>query len=318
MPGLVDQGPKEHKQTGHNNKYRQQCKQNGLDQAYGHIRADLELHKDHGKQTADGGQAAGADLRDGFGQGYDGRFPNGLCFVLFFKTVYKNNGIVQRKRQLQNTGNRVADKRDFFQHKVAACIAHHGDDKGHQQYGHFPVSLGGEQQYHHHNNCHIDHNDLYFGSNCILQRGAQVRGETGIVPLQGFLYKIQCGKAAIVLFSVREGNIKKSRGIDIVIPAVIIVYVLHAFKPGKNISQGLAFFFRDVAHHDPCGSISDELFVHDIQRLTGFGRIWQKSGQIIFHFHPVPGEKGEHEGDQRHQKEQIPFIHHKGGQFYPK
>ena len=102
------------------------------------------------------------------------------------------------------------------------------------------------------------------------------------------------------------------------IPAVIIVYVLHAFKPGKNISQRLAFFFRNVAHHDPCGSISDELFVHDIQRLTGFGRIRQKSGQIIFHFHPVPGEKGEHQGDQRHQKEQIPFIHHKGGQFYPK
>ena len=55
MFGFVHQWAEQHKQSRHDYKHRQQGKQHSFDQADGHIRADLKLHKHHGNQTTDGG-----------------------------------------------------------------------------------------------------------------------------------------------------------------------------------------------------------------------------------------------------------------------
>ena len=75
--GFLHEGTKQHQQSRHNDKHRQQCKQHSLDQTNCHIRADLKLHKHHGNHTTDGSQAAGGDLRNTLAQSSDHRFPQG-------------------------------------------------------------------------------------------------------------------------------------------------------------------------------------------------------------------------------------------------
>ena len=63
---LIHKISEDHQESRHHQEHRQQGKQDGLDQADGHVRAQFELHEHHGDQTADRGQAACPDLRDRF------------------------------------------------------------------------------------------------------------------------------------------------------------------------------------------------------------------------------------------------------------
>ena len=62
--GLIHEVAEDHQEARHHQENGEQGEQDGLDQADGHIRAQLELHEHHGDQAADGGQAARPDLRD--------------------------------------------------------------------------------------------------------------------------------------------------------------------------------------------------------------------------------------------------------------
>ena len=63
--GAVDERAEEHQQPRHHKKRRQQREGDGLNEADGHVRAELELHEQHRDHAADRGEAARADLRDG-------------------------------------------------------------------------------------------------------------------------------------------------------------------------------------------------------------------------------------------------------------
>ena len=122
---FFNQWPKQHQQARHDNKYRQQCIEDGLDQADAHVRADLELHEEHGAQAADGGEGTGTDLRDGLAERCDGGFPGGQCLVLLLEAIAENDGVVQRQCQLKNARNGIGDKGDLAQQKVASLIQDH-------------------------------------------------------------------------------------------------------------------------------------------------------------------------------------------------
>ena len=60
--------PKQHQQSRHKYKHAQKRVKYSLDKTYAHVRAYLELHKQHCRKTAYRCQGACAYLRDGFGQ----------------------------------------------------------------------------------------------------------------------------------------------------------------------------------------------------------------------------------------------------------
>lgn len=76
--------------------------------------------------------------------------------MLLPEVVAEDDGVIQGEGQLQNAGDGVGHEGNRAQQEVAALVQDHGDDKGQQQHRHFAVGLAGEQQYHHHNDRHVE------------------------------------------------------------------------------------------------------------------------------------------------------------------
>ena len=148
--GLFHPGAKDHQKARHDEEHRQNGVGDGLDEADGHIRADLELHEHHGHQTAHGGQTAGRDLRDALGQRFNDRFLQRQGLVFLTEVVGEDDGVVQRQRQLQNARDRVGHEGNGAEQKVRTAVEHHGNGKGEQQHGDLGVGLRGENQQNHH------------------------------------------------------------------------------------------------------------------------------------------------------------------------
>ena len=85
--GGIDPAAEQHQKPGHQRKHREQAEQNCLDQHGGHINADAEMHKAQSRQTADGGQRAGGNFRNGLGQRRNAGLPGGFGFMLIAEAV---------------------------------------------------------------------------------------------------------------------------------------------------------------------------------------------------------------------------------------
>ena len=205
--GFVHQRAKQHQIPGHKYEHGQQGKHNCLDQAQGHVGADLKLHEQHGRQAADGGHAAGADLRDAFAQSGDHRLPNGQLLPFLFIAVAQNHRIVQGQCQLQNAGNGVGDKGNSAHQELGALIEDHGRQERQQQHGNLRIGLGGEQQHRHHDNGNDHHDHTDFLRDDFRLGISQGCGYIIVLPLQMGLDRIQNLQALVVGLAEIEGDL---------------------------------------------------------------------------------------------------------------
>ena len=195
--GPIHQRTEQHQKSRHHNKNRQECKQDRFNETNRHIRADAELHKHHGDQSADGGQAARANLRDCLAQRHNHRLANRKKLVLLLVPVAENDGVVKRQSQLENAGHGIGDEGDLSQQKVRAEIENHRHNKGENQHRYFRVCLRGEQQHDDDDHRHIHHNNADLAVNCLLlgisKLGRYIQiisGESRLDLLQGIKTRI--------------------------------------------------------------------------------------------------------------------------------
>ena len=268
--GLVHVGAEEHQQTRHDHEHRDHREEDGLDEAGSHIRADLELHEQHGHQTADGGQGAGADLRDALAQRLDDSFLQRHGLVLFFKVVAEDDGIVQRQGQLQDVRHRVGDEGDGAQQEVGAHVQDHAHHEGEDEDGHLGVGLGGEDQHHHNDDGDVHHDDPHLGINGLLLGVAQRGGDVDVVVGQILLHPVEGLEALVVLLGVVEGDGVEGRYrvLIIVVCGVVVVQHLDALQLGELIGKCVSLVGGDVGHHDIGRAVGRELILHDVQTQT--------------------------------------------------
>ena len=238
--------------------------------------------------------------------------------MFLFEAVTENNGVVQRKSQLQDTGNGVGHKRDGTQEKICTHIQDHGGDESQEQHRYFRPGLAGQEQHHHHNDRHIYHDDVDFSADDFRTGVAQVGRDIDIVTCQHILYLRQGVQTLVFVLIVVEGHGVKGGSVGVVGGAVVEVHALDAFYGGDTFLQSQGVPIRQVRHHHLCGTEGGKLFFHDIDALFGFGLLRQVLGQVVLYRHPVPGEQGEDQADGHYQKDQVPFVHDDAGQFQHK
>ena len=312
----VDEGAEQHQKARHHHEGGQQREQDGFDEAQGHIGAQLELHEQHGHQTADGGQAAGADLGDGFAQGDDDGLPQVQQPVFLLEAVAEDDGVVDRQRQLQNTGDGVGHEGDLAHQEVGALIQHQRHHEGQNQHRHLAVGLGGEGQHDDNDDGHVDHNDADLVLNGLLLGIAQIRGDVEVIAAEGCLHRIQRRQAGVVILVVGEGDGEQSGHVVVVVGGLVVGQALDTLDVPELVSQLLSLGRCDVGHHYLRRAVGDELLVHDGQRLLGLRVVRQVEGQVILHLDPVTGKGGENEADDGDEKDQIPLIHDERGQLF--
>ncbi len=98
------------------------------------------------------------------------RLADRHCLVLLFKMIAENYRVVQRQRQLQNTRDRVGDKRYFSEYKITPLIEYHGSHEREQQHRHLAVGLRSEQQHYNDYDRDIYHYHAYLAGDRILKR----------------------------------------------------------------------------------------------------------------------------------------------------
>ena len=103
----VNERAEEHQKPRHHDERGEQRKENGFDKAQRHVGAELELHEKHCNETADGRQAARADLGNGLAQRDDNGFAQRQQPVFLLEAVAEDDGIVDGERQLQNARDGV-------------------------------------------------------------------------------------------------------------------------------------------------------------------------------------------------------------------
>ena len=293
MAGLVDKRAEEHQQARHDNERREQREENGFDEAQRHIGAELELHEEHGDQTADGRERTGADLGDGLAQRHNDRLAQGQGAVLLLEAVAKDDGVVDGERQLQDARHGIGDKRDPAHHEVRALIEHERDHKGQNQDRHLAVGLGGEEQHGDNDDGDIDHNDADLVVDGLLLRVAEVGGDIEIVAGERVLDALERVETALVVLVVVKGDGEERTDVVVVLVGLVERHALHALDTLQLLLQIKGVGEREVGdHHARCAE-GGELLVHDVERLAGLGIGGEIGGQVVFHLHPAAGEDGE-------------------------
>ena len=145
--GLVNQAGKEHQKARHQQKHRQQTKEDGFDENDAHVIAQAELHKGQGQKTGHGGQAGGRDLGNRLAEGGDGGLPGGLRLPFLLVSVAEDDGIVDGQSELQHNSNGVGDKGDLAEPVVGAHIQQGRRPEGQQQHWNLRIGAGGQQQH---------------------------------------------------------------------------------------------------------------------------------------------------------------------------
>ena len=314
----VDERAEQHQQARHHHEGGKQREQNGFNEAQGHVRAKSELHEQHGHQTADGGQAAGADLRDGLAQGHDHRLPQRQQTVLLLEAVAEDDGVVDGQRQLQNTGDGVGHEGDLAHQEVGALVQHQRHHERQDQHRHLAVGLGGEQQHQHDDHGHIDHDDADLVVDGLPQGVAQIRGYIQIIVAQQLLHRLQRCQTGVVVLVVGEGDGEQGGQGVVVVGGLVVVHALHALHLPDLIGQLFRLGGGHVGHHQLRRAVGDELLVHHRQRLLGLGVVRQVIGQVVLHLHPVPGDGGEDQSDNGDEENETALVHDEGGQLLHK
>ena len=230
--------------------------------------------------------------------------------------VAQDHRVVQAQRQLQDTGDGVGHKRDLAQQEVAALIQDHGDNESQQQHRHLAIGLGGKKQHHDHDYRHINHDDTDLTGDGFLQGVAQVGGDIQIIAGEGILHRVQRRHAGVVILIVVKGDGVQRRRIAVMVGGLVEIHTLNALHIGNGVPQRFRRVIGNVVHHDICRSVGGELLFHYVQGLLRLGIIRQKGRQVVFHLHPVAGEHGKYQGDQRNQEKQIALIHDKRRQIF--
>ena len=315
VAGLVDKRAEEHQQARHDNERREQREENGFDEAQRHIGAELELHEEHGDQTADGRERAGADLGDGLAQRHNDRLAQGQGAVLLLEAVAKDDGVVDGECQLQDARHGIGDERDFAHHEVRALIEHERDHKGQNQDRHLAVGLGGEEQHGDNDDGDIDHNDADLVVDGLLLRVAEVGGDIEIVAGERVLDALERVETALVVLVVVKSDGEERTDVVVVLVGLVERHALHALDILQLLLQIEGVGEREVGdHHARCAE-GGELLVHDVERLAGLGIGGEIGGQVVFHLHPAAGEDGEDQPDDDDKKDKVAFIDDEAGEL---
>ena len=314
--GGIDPAAEQHQKPGHQRKHREQAEQNCLDQHGGHINADAEMHKAQSRQTADGGQRAGGNFRNGLGQRRNAGLSGGLGFVLIAEAVAQDNGIVDGQRQLQHHGHRVGDKADLAAQKVGALVQNGGSAEGHHQNRDLGIGAAGECEHRHNDDGghHNDHAHFLFQ----IRRGihAHLRVHIGIVSRQRVAHLLHGLLADVIVLGAVKGHLKQGRGAGVVILLILELYAVHAVHIFDLVGQVQRHIIGDVVHHHLRRAVGDKVVVHHGQALPGLGVIGQIGGDVVFHLHPALGHYAKHNGENVQQEKQVSLIHDQRGQLF--
>ena len=204
--GLIHVGSEEHQQAGHDHEHREHRKEDGLDEADGHIGADAELHEQHSHKAADGGQGAGADLGDALAQGLDDGLLQRHGLVFFLEVVAEDDSVVQRQRQLQDVRDRVGHEGDGAEHEVCTHVQDHAHHEGEDEDGHLGVGLGRQEQDDDDDDGNVHHDDPHLGINGLLLGVAQRGGDVDVVVGEVFLHPVKGLEALVIVLGVVEGD----------------------------------------------------------------------------------------------------------------
>ena len=318
MPGPVDEGAEQHQQTGHQGEHRQKAQKDRLDQHDGHVHTDGELHEAQGRQSADGGQGGGADLRNGLAQGGDGRLPGAQSLMLVGESVAQYDGVVDGQSQLQHHGDGIGDEADLSAQVVGAHVHQGRRSEGQQQHRHLHIGPGGQHQ-HQDDDDHGYHQD---GVHLLLEHGVLVVADGGVhvqvVAREGLPNGFHGLKGDFVGFQTLEADVEEGGGVPVVVGGIVKGDHIHPFHGFQHIPDLLRGFVGDVVHHHPGGAEGGEIGIHGVDPLPGLRVLRQIGGHIVLYLHPVHGKQAENQREHVQQEEQIPLIDDEGGQLYKK
>ena len=236
--------------------------------------------------------------------------------MFLLEAVAEDDGVVDRQRQLQNTGDGVGHEGDLAHQEIGALIQHQRHHEGQNQHRHLAVGLGSEGQHEDNDDGYVDHNDADLMLNGLLLGIAQIRGDVEVIAAEGCLHRIQRRQAGVVILVVGEGDGEQSGHVVVVVGGLVVGQALDTLDVPELVSQLLSLGRCDVGHHYLRRAVGDELLVHDGQRLLGLRVVRQVEGQVILHLDPVTGKGGENEADDGDEKDQIPLIHDERGQLF--
>ena len=295
VPGLVDQAAEQHQQAGHQREHRQHTEQNGFDQHHGKVTTDAKVHKAQRRQTADGRQRGGRNLRDCLGKGGNAGFAGVQRFVFVAEAVAQDDGVVDGERQLQNYRDRVGNKADGAAQKVGTHIQKGSRAEGHNQNRHLGVGAGGQRQHDHNDDGGNDDDDAHLRLQISGGIHAHLRVNVGVVICQRVADVLHGGLGAVVvLLGVKADRVKR-RCIGVVIFGGIKFHGIHAVDVLNDLLQVQRGVVADVGHHDARRAVGDEVVVHHGQTLAGFGGVGQVGGDVIFHLDPAGGYRAENQ-----------------------
>ena len=309
--GLIHVGSEEHQQAGHDHEHREHRKEDGLDEADGHIRADAELHEQHSHKAADGGQGAGADLGDALAQGLDDGLLQRHGLVFFLEVVAEDDGVVQRQRQLQDVRDRVGHERDGAEHEVCTHVQDHAHHEGEDEDRHLGVGLGRQEQDDDDDDGNVHHDDPHLGINGLLLGVAQRGGDVDVVVGEVFLHPVEGLEALVIVLGVVEGDGVKGRHrvLIIMVGGVVVVQHLDALELGEPVGKLIGLSGRDVGHHDIGRAVGRELLVHDVEAHAGLRGLGQVGGHVGLDLDPPHREHREDGSQNDKQEHKVAAFH---------
>ena len=316
VAGAVDGPLEHHQQAGHQQKDAQHGTHDALGQHDTHIKADAQLHEHQSHQAGDGGQAGGRDLHNGLAQGDNVRLPGVQAVVpLLHVPVAEDDGVVNGQSQLEHHGDGVGNKGDGAEDEVGAHVEHRRRHKYDEVDGHLHITLGGKKQ-HHHNHGGGDGQD---DGHLLPQGGggvpAHLGGQGYVVALQQVLHPVEGRHCLLIPGLPLKGDGEEGGGVLVVVGGVVKGHLRHPLHPLQPFGQGGGGVVGHVGHHHVGGAQGDKLLLHQGQAPPGLGFRRQIGGDVVVDLHLIDGSPAKDEGGDKDQKEGLPFIHNKAGQF---
>ena len=93
---------------------------------------------------------------------------------------------------------------------------------------------------------------------------------------------------------------------------IIKFHLIYALDGLNLVHQGLRLGICNIGNHDTRGSIGNEILIHNIQALPGFGGLRQIIGQLIVNLYPGFRKNTEDKRRDVNQEKQVALIHNKG------
>ena len=306
----------QHQQARHQHEDGKQREKDRFDQADGHIGTEPEAHEDHGDETADGGEAARADLRYALAQRPHHRLAQRQRLILLLEAVAEDDRIVERQRELEDARNGIGHEGYRPQQEVRAHVHDHGGEERHEQHGYLRVGLARERQHGDHDDRHDDHDDVDLRLDDLRKLVAERRIQIGVIFRIAVQYGVQRVEARLVLLRVVEGDVIKGRHAVVMVGRMVEGDILHAGYAPDLAGDLLRAVVRHVRDHQLRRAEGHELLVHDVQALPRLGSGGQIGRQVVFHLDPVPRNGGKDHQDADHEENEIALVDDEGGQLH--